>query len=72
MILDANGVKHKWDLKTEKWVVYEESKETSAKESYNESEEGEKRKERKCGGDYNDRGSYDRSGNRSRGDGGGM
>ena len=32
MILDANGVKHKWDLEAEKWVVYEESensKETS-------------------------------------------
>ena len=36
MILDANGVKHKWDLETEKWVVYEESeksKETSKEES---------------------------------------
>ena len=36
IILDANGVKHKWDLETEKWVVYEESeksKETSKEES---------------------------------------
>ena len=36
MILDANGVKHKWDLEAEKWVVYEESeksKETSKEES---------------------------------------
>ena len=36
MVLDANGVKHKWDLETEKWVVYEESeksKETSKEES---------------------------------------
>ena len=36
IILDANGVKHKWDLETEKWVVYEESeksKEISEEES---------------------------------------
>ena len=36
IILDANGVKHKWDLESEKWVVYEEyekSKETSKEES---------------------------------------
>ena len=32
-IIDANGVKHKWDLETEKWVVYEESKESSKEES---------------------------------------
>ena len=48
MILDANGVKHKWDLETEKWVVYEESeksKETSKEESQKSTKESSEEEE---------------------------
>ena len=47
---DANGVKHKWDLENEKWVIFEDSKkEESGSEEESEEDENttdEQRKER--------------------------